>query len=81
MKAEIAGIMKKLVSSITTITVIGNGTSAVIINEIGDISKFDSLRKLVDFFSLDATVTQTGEFGAAHNVISKRGTPYLRNTL
>lgn len=80
-ETEIAGIMEKLESPITTITGIGNVTGAAIISEIGDISKFDSPRKLVAFAGLDATVTQSGEFEAAHNVMSKRGSPYLRKAI
>ena len=80
-ETEIAGIMEKLESPITTITGIGNITGAAIISEIGDISKFDSPRKLVAFAGLDATVTQSGEFEAAHNVMSKRGSPYLRKAI
>lgn len=77
-EAEISGIMGKLESPITTITRIGSVTGAAILSEIGDISKFDSPRKQVAFVGLDTTVTQSGEFEAAHNVISKRGSPYLR---
>ena len=80
-ETEIAGIMEKLESPITTITGIGSVTGAAIISEIGDISKFDSPRKLVAFAGLDATVTQSGEFEAAHNVMSKRGSPYLRKAI
>lgn len=80
-ETEIAGIMEKLESPITTITGIGNVTGAAIISEIGDISKFDSPRKLVAFAGLDATVTQSGGFEAAHNVMSKRGSPYLRKAI
>lgn len=80
-ETEIAGIMEKLESPITTITGIGNITGAAIISEIGDISKFDSPRKLVAFAGLDATVTQSGEFEAAHNVMSKRRSPYLRKAI
>ena len=80
-ETEIAGIMEKLESPITTITGIGNVTGAAIIIEIGDISKFDSPRKLVAFDGLDATVTQSGEFEAAHNVMSKRRSPYLRKAI
>ncbi len=80
-EAEISGIMRKLESPITTITGIGNVTGAAILSEIGDISKFDSPRKLVAFAGLDATVTQSGEFEAVHNVMSKRGSPYLRKAI
>ncbi len=80
-EVEISSIMKKLESPITTITGIGSVTGAAILSEIGDISKFDSPRKLVAFAGLDATVTQSGEFEAAHNVMSKRGSPYLRKAI
>ena len=80
-EAEISGIMRKLESPITPITGIGNVTGATILSEIGDISKFDSSRKLVAFAGLDATVTQSGEFEAAHNVMNKRGSPYLQKAI
>lgn len=80
-EAEISGIMGKLESPVTTITGIGRVTGAAILSEIGDISKFDSPRKLVAFAGLDATVTQSGEFEAIHNVMSKRGSPYLRKAI
>lgn len=73
--------MEKLESLITTITGIGTVTEAVILSEIGDISKFDRSRKLVAFAGIDATVTQSGEFEAAHSVMSKRGSPYLRKAI
>lgn len=80
-ETEISRIMEKLKSPITTITGIGNVTGAAIISEIGDISKFDSPRKLVAFAGIDASVTQSGEFEATHNVMSKRGSPYLRKAI
>ena len=80
-ESEISNIMRKLDSPITTITGIGNVTGAAIISEIGDISKFDNPRKLVAFAGLDATVTHSGEFEATHNVMSKRGSPYLRKAI
>ena len=80
-ESKISNIMRKLDSPITTITGIGNVTGAAIISEIGDISKFDNPRKLVAFAGLDATVTQSGEFEATHNVMSKRGSPYLRKAI
>lgn len=33
------------------------------------------------FAGLDATITQSSEFEATHNVMSKRGSPYLRKTI
>ncbi len=73
--------MEKLESPITTITDISNVTGATIISEIGDISKFNSPRKLVAFAGIDAFVTQSDEFEATHNVMNKRGSPYLRKAI
>ena len=80
-ESEISSIMEKLESPITTITGIGNVTGAAILSEIGDLSKFNSPKKLVAFAGLDATVTQSGEFEASHNVMSKRGSSYLRKAI
>ena len=80
-ESEISSIMEKLESPITTITGIGNVTGAAILSEIGDLSKFNSPKKLVAFAGLDATVTQSGEFEASHNVMSKHGSPYLRKAI
>lgn len=78
---EINSIMEKLDSPVTTITGIGKVTGAAIISEIGDISKFDSPKKLAAYAGLDASVSQSGEFEAIHNVMSKRGSPYLRKAI
>ncbi len=78
---EIASIMEKLDSHVTTITGTGKVTGAAIISEIGDISKFDSPKKLAAYAGLDASVSQSVEFEATHNVISKRGSPYLRKAI
>lgn len=80
-ETEIANLMQTLDSPITTITGIGNVTGATILSEIGDISKFDGPKKLVAFAGIDASVSQSGEFEATHNVMSKRGSPYLRKAL
>lgn len=63
---------------ITTIPGIGNILGAIIISEIGDISRFDCASKLLAFAGLDVSVKQSGEFIGTQNKISKRGSPYLR---
>ena len=40
-----------------------------------------NLLNLVAFAGIDATVSQSGEFEGTHNVMSKRGSPYLRKAL
>lgn len=78
---EIKQIMTLLATPITTIPGIGKTLGAVILGEIGDITKFDSPKKLVAFAGIDATVKQSGEFEGTENHMSKRGSPYLRRAL
>jgi len=80
-ETEIKRIMKALSSPIMTIPGIGKTLGAVILGEIGDITKFDNSKKLVAFAGLDATVKQSGEFEGTQNKMSKRGSPYLRRAL
>lgn len=63
--------------AITLLPGIGNILGAIIISEIGDISRFDSASKLVAFAELDVSVMQQGELVGTQNKISKRDSPYL----
>lgn len=78
---EIAALMDSIQSPITTITGIGPVLGAVILGEIGDISRFESPSKLVAYAGIDASVSQSGEFSSSNNRMSKRGSPYLRRAL
>lgn len=78
---EIKEIMNTLHSVIETIPGIGPINGATILGEIGDIHKFSSPVKLVAYAGIDASVTQSGEYESTHNVMSKRGSPYLRKAL
>jgi len=80
-ETEIKRIMQMLASPIMTIPGIGKTLGAVILGEIGDITKFDNPKKLVAFAGIDATVKQSGEFEGTENHMSKRGSPYLRRAL
>jgi transposase len=73
--------LKETNQVITTIVGIGEILGAIIVSEIGDISRFDSASKLVAFAGLDATVSQSGQFVGNQNKISKRGSPYLRRAI
>jgi transposase len=66
---------------LSTIDGIGDVLGAAIYSEIGDISRFDSPKKLVAFAGIDPSVTQSGEFKATQNVMSKRGSAYLRRAV
>lgn len=79
---EIARILQLTDGAIlTTITGIGSTLAAVIIGELGDISKFDSPKKVVAYAGIDASVSQSGQFVGTQSKISKRGSPYLRRAL
>lgn len=60
---------------------IGDNLAATILSEIGDIHKFDSVKKLIAYAGIEPNVYQSGNFKASHNKISKRGSHYLRRAL
>ena len=80
-ETKIKELMKKINSPITTIPGIGTVLGAVILSEFGDINRFDKPSQLVAYAGIDATVSQSGEYEGSHNVMSKRGSPYLRKAL
>lgn len=80
-ESEIKTILDKINSPITTIPGIGDINGAVILGEIGDISKFSSPSKLAAYAGIDATVCQSGSYRSTNNKMSKRGSPYLRKAL
>ncbi len=63
---------------ILTVPGIGYVTGAIIIGEIGDISRFTSPDQLLAFAGLDPCVYQSGNYNADNVSISKRGSRYLR---
>ena len=75
---DISNIMEDLNSPILSIPGIGTWLGAIIISEIGDISRFDSATKLLAFAGLDPSVRQSGNFNATNTKISKRGSKHLR---
>lgn len=78
---EINQLMASINSVIETIPGIGPITGATILGEIGDVHKFSNPKKLVAYAGIDASVSQSRQFDATHNVMSKRGSPYLRKAL
>ncbi len=88
MQKQIADLEEKIISIynnfncyLHTIPGVGILSAAMILSEIGDISRFSSASKLAAFAGIDPTVKQSGEFNATHNHMSKRGSPYLRRTI
>jgi transposase len=64
-----------------TIPGIGVATAVTLMATIGEISRFDSPRKLVAYLGLDPKVRQSGEDAARHGPISKRGNAHARSVL
>ncbi len=79
--SQIAAYMKRTDRFLTTIPGIGPVLSAVILSEVGDISRFEDAKKLVAYAGIDASVSQSGSFEGTQMHMSKRGSPYLRRAL
>lgn len=75
---QIKEIMDNMNSPILTIPGISYTLGAIIISEIGDISKFSNPTKLLAYAGLDPSVKQSGNFNATNTRISKRGSKHLR---
>lgn len=78
---EINTILNRINSPITIIPGIGAVTAAVILGEIGVISRFANASKLAAYAGIDASVSQSGKYQSSNNKMSKRGSPYLRKAL
>lgn len=81
LEVEISNLLHSTNQVITTITGIGNVLGAIIIGEIGNISRFETAPQLVAYAGLDVAVKQSGEFVGTQTKISKRGSPYLRRAI
>lgn len=77
-EASIQEIMRKLNSPITSIPGIGFVLGAMILAELGDITRFSKPEKILAFAGLDPSVYQSGKYNAASGTMVKRGSPYLR---
>jgi len=80
-ETQIKQILVKINSPITTIPGIGSVNAAVILGEIGDISRFSNPSKLAAYAGIDVNVNQSGEYKSQNGKMSKRGSPYLRKAL
>jgi transposase len=75
------GELSPVFSLLLTIPGVGELTAATVLGEVGDISRFASVKQLIAFAGLDPAVYQSGKFTATRNKISKRGSTYLRKYL
>ena len=78
LEEEIGEYLRRMDTYITTCPGIGDVLGAIIVSEIGDVSRFSEPKKLVAFVGVDPSVKQSGEFVGTQNKMSKRGSPHLR---
>jgi len=74
-------MMKNIDSKIMSIPGIGYTLGPIILGEIGSVTRFSNVKKLVAFAGLDPVVSQSGRFENMSGPISKRGSPILRQAL
>ncbi len=79
--AVIAATPPALLELLTTIPGIGQKTAAVLVAEIGDMSRFSSAEKLVAYAGLDPRVRQSGTSLHRNTRLTKRGSPSLRRAI
>jgi len=77
----IAEFVSRSKSVLLSVPGIGTTNAAIILSEIGDISRFSSPCKLLAFAGLDPSVRQSGKFIARSTRMSKRGSRLLRYAL
>ena len=80
-EAEIQSIMDELDPPILSIPVISYRMGAMILAEIGDISRFSSSDKLLAYAGLSPSTYQSGQLNSSHSKMEKRGSRYLRYAL
>ena len=77
---QISTIVKELNPPTLSIPGIGELTTAVIISEFGDFSKFSNSSQLLSFAGLEPSIYQSGTM-LAYGKMVKRGSGYLREAL
>ena len=78
---EIKSLYDSFDCHLTSIPGIGYVLAPVILAEIGDITRFDSPKKLVAFAGIDPSENQSGNRLSSNEQLSKRGSPFLRHAL
>ena len=80
-EAEIKRMMDELDSPLLDIPGMGFRMAAMILAEIGDVSRFDSSDKLLAFSGVSPSTYQSGKLNNAYAHMEKRGSKYLRFAL
>ena len=80
-EAEIEAMMDEIRSPIMTIPGIGCRMGAMILTEVGDLSRFDSPDKLLAYAGMSPSTYQSGQLKNCYPHMEKRGSRYLRYAL
>ena len=80
-ESEIKKLMDEINSPLLGIPGVGFRLAAMILAEIGDISRFDSPDKLLAFSGVSPSTYQSGKMDNAYAHMEKRGSKYLRFAL
>jgi len=80
-EAAIKIIMDKMASPILTIPGISYRMGAMILAEIGDVSRFESPDKILTYAGLSPSTYQSGQLTSTYSHMEKRGSRYLRYAL
>jgi len=80
-ESRIKAIVDKIGSPILTIPGISYRMGAMILAEIGDISRFDSSDKILAYAGLSPSTYQSGQLTSCYSRMEKRGSRYLRYAL
>ena len=80
-EAQIQSLMEEIDSPITTIPGVGFRMAAMILAEIGDLTRFDSPDKLLAYAGMSPSIYQSGQLKNCYPHMEKRGSRYLRYAL
>lgn len=75
------GKQTKYFGSINSVFGIGEFTASLIIAELGDINRFNSIKELTAYCGLDSSIKQSGKSINIKGPISKSGNKYMRKIL
>ena len=78
MDAQIRQLVDELETPLMTIPGISYTLAAIILAEIGDISRFATPAKLLAFAGMEPSTYQSGKYSATNTPMVKRGSSYLR---
>ena len=80
-EGQVHGLLMAIEPLIVTIPGVSTTTGAQIVAEIGDVRRFKNAAAIVRYAGLDSGVSQSGQFEAKGEPITKQGSPYLRRSL